>query len=116
MVGKQIHEIRKKKGLTLTEVAHRANISKSYLSNIERDLNQNPSIYIIKKLAMVLNVDVKVLLNPNFIEETSSNLEKEWIELINELKDSGVEKDQIHEIKTLIEYMKWKNDHVGEKK
>jgi XRE family transcriptional regulator, master regulator for biofilm formation len=116
MVGRKIHEIRKKKGLTLTEVAERANISKSYLSNIERDLNQNPSIFIIKKLSMVLDVDVKVLLNPYFNEETQTNLEREWIELVNELKEFGVEKDQIHEIKTFIEYIRWKNDHVGEKK
>nr|WP_160722767.1 helix-turn-helix transcriptional regulator [Bacillus sp. USDA818B3_A] len=116
MVGRKIHEIRKKKGLTLTEVAERANISKSYLSNIERDLNQNPSIYIIKKLASVLDVDLKVLLNANSQEDAQLKLEPEWIELVNEIKDSGVEKDQINEIRKVIEYMKWKKDHVGDKK
>ncbi|MGQ4665879.1 helix-turn-helix domain-containing protein [Metabacillus halosaccharovorans] len=39
-----ICESRKQKGLTLSEVAKQAKISKSYLSNIERNLNLNPSL------------------------------------------------------------------------
>ena len=44
MIGKNIYWLRKEKGLTLSELAERANIAKSYLSNIERNINQNPSI------------------------------------------------------------------------
>ena len=43
MIGKNIAEIRKKRGYTLSELAELANISKSYLSNIERNINKNPS-------------------------------------------------------------------------
>lgn len=115
MIGRNIHEIRKKKGLTLSELAERANISKSYLSNIERSLNKNPSIYIIKKLAVVLNIDIKELLT-DLKEETQQQLEEEWIDFIYELKESGAEKEQIHEYRTLIEFIKWKNEQLGEKK
>ena len=37
MIGKNILRIRKGRALSLTELAERANIAKSYLSNIERN-------------------------------------------------------------------------------
>ena len=54
MIGKNIYLLRKEKGLTLSELAERANIAKSYLSNMERNINQNPSIQIVEKIAQVL--------------------------------------------------------------
>ena len=62
MIGKNIYQLRKKKGLTLSELADRAGVSKSYLSNIERELNQNPSLKVMKKITFVLGVDLKDLL------------------------------------------------------
>jgi XRE family transcriptional regulator of biofilm formation len=116
MIGKNIQEIRKKKGLTLSELAERASISKSYLSNIERDINQNPSIHIIKKLATVLDVDLNALLKTDNNEEITQYIESEWLDFVNELKESGVEIDQLHEYKTLIEFIKWKKELLGENK
>ncbi|WP_062109532.1 helix-turn-helix domain-containing protein [Bacillus niameyensis] len=110
MIGKNISEIRKRKGLTLTELAERAGIAKSNLSNIERNLNQNPSINIIEKIAVVLGVDVDTLLNTNTnVEAKQQEIEEEWIDLIHELKESGVEKEQIQGFKTLMEFIKWQN-------
>jgi XRE family transcriptional regulator of biofilm formation len=112
MIGKNIQEIRKKKGFTLSELAVRANISKSYLSNIERDINQNPSIHIINKLAVVLDVDLRALLKTDNNEEFAQYIESEWFDFVNELKRSGVEKEQIQEYKTLIEFIKWKKEQL----
>lgn len=109
MIGSNIQELRKKKGLSLSELAERTSISKSYLSNIERNLNQNPSIHIIKKLALVLDVDLKVLLKTNMNEEIQPCIESEWLEFVNKLKRSGIEKEQIHEYMPLIEFIKWNN-------
>ncbi|WP_090761623.1 helix-turn-helix domain-containing protein [Bacillus sp. OK048] len=106
MIGKNIYEIRMKKGLTLSALAERANISKSYLSNIERNLNQNPSIQVIKKIALVLDVDIKLLLKTLESKEDQQPPDKEWLDLVNELKESGIEKN---EYKTLIEFIKWQN-------
>jgi len=116
MIGNNIHEIRKKQGLTLSELAEKANISKSYLSNIERNLNQNPSIHIIKKIAEVLDVDLRKLLGSNINEAAQPYFESEWIEFINELKKSGIEKEQIKEYKTIFEFIKWKNENMREQK
>ncbi|MDP4083174.1 MAG: helix-turn-helix domain-containing protein [Bacillota bacterium] len=116
MIGKNILEIRKKKGYTLSELADRAGISKSYLSNIERNLNMNPSIHVMKNIAIVLEVDLKILLKTEASHEEQVNSDSEWIELVKELKDSGIEKDQIHEYKTLIEFIKWQNQNLEAKK
>lgn len=113
MIGRNIYEIRMKKGLTLSELAERASISKSYLSNIERNLNQNPSIQVVKKIAHVLNIDLKVLLKTEATDEYQQQQDKEWIEIINELKKSGIEKQ---EYKTLIEFIKWQNQNLETKK
>ena len=58
MIGNNIYRIRKQRGLTLSELAKKALISKSYLSNIERNLNKNPSIQVMEKIAAVLHVDL----------------------------------------------------------
>lgn len=108
MIGKNIYEIRKRRGLTLTELAERAGIAKSYLSNIERNLNQNPSINVIEKIASVLDVDLKELLGTGK-DEKESLLDNDWVDFVKELRDSGVEKDQIEEYKMLLDFIKWQN-------
>ncbi|MFJ7638126.1 helix-turn-helix domain-containing protein [Peribacillus sp. NPDC097206] len=110
MIGKNIAEIRKKRGYTLSELAKKSKISKSYLSNIERNINKNPSLEVMKKIATVLKVDLISLLKNGLEGEKSLLIEKEWIGFFNELKELGVEKNQLHEYKTLIEFIKWKNE------
>ncbi len=111
MIGKKIAELRKQKGYTLSELAEKTKISKSYLSNIERNLNKNPSLAIIKRIAKVLDVDLMTLLKNETNHNTNQYVEKEWADFIKELKDIGVEKDQLKQYKTLIEFIKWKNQN-----
>ncbi|MBY0145891.1 helix-turn-helix domain-containing protein [Neobacillus niacini] len=106
MIGKTIYQFRKQKGLTLTELAKRANLSKSYLSNIERNLNQNPSIEVVKRIAAVLDVELDIFLRPLHTNEVQQELDQELIDLAAELKETGI---KINEYKTLIEFIKWKN-------
>ncbi|RST72553.1 XRE family transcriptional regulator [Siminovitchia acidinfaciens] len=111
MIGKNICEIRKRRGLSLTEVANQAGIAKSYLSNIERGLNQNPSINVVERIACVLEVDLKALLKTeNSMEFSTQRLDEEWVDFVNRLEESGIEKKQIQEYKTLLEFIKWKNN------
>ncbi|GEN88764.1 MULTISPECIES: helix-turn-helix domain-containing protein [Oceanobacillus] len=118
MIGEKIKKIRKSRGLTLSECAKRANISKSYLSNIERNLNQNPSLQIIERLAGVLNVEVNT-----FISEESrigQIPETKWLQFVKDLKQSGVKTNDLQAFKTVIEFAKWqqenldKNDKAGD--
>jgi len=115
MIGKNIYQIRKNKGLSLSELAERAKISKSYLSNIERNLNQNPSVNMMEKIANVLDVEMQVLLTNEKIEDPRSSIESEWLDFVHQLKESGVDKEQIEEYKTLIEFIKWKNEQQKKK-
>lgn len=112
MIGKNIYEIRMKKGMTLSELAERAKVSKSYLSNIERNLNQNPSIQVTRKIAKVLDVDFKDLIN----DKEKPLPDKEWIDIAYQLKESGIDKEELKEYKTLIEFIKWQNQNIEAKK
>ncbi|WP_075981933.1 helix-turn-helix domain-containing protein [Bacillus massilinigeriensis] len=110
MIGKSIAEIREKKGLTLSQLSKLANISKSYLSNIERGINKNPSLEVIQKLAKVLETDLITLLKTGTELDSHIHIEKEWIDFVIELKELGLNKDQIQQYKTLIEFIKWQKD------
>lgn len=108
MIGKNISKIRQSRGLTLTELAERAGVAKSYLSNIERNVNQNPTINIIEKIAAVLEVEVNELINVDSSNKNQEKaLDKEWIEFVKELRESGAEKENIQEYKRLLEFIKW---------
>jgi XRE family transcriptional regulator, master regulator for biofilm formation len=116
MIGKNISEIRKSKGFTLTELADRAGIAKSYLSNIERNLNQNPSINVMEKIAFVLDVELKTLLKTETNNEPKpQQLDQEWVDFVKELIKSGIEKEQIQEFKTVLEFIKWQNNQEVKK-
>ncbi|WP_054028526.1 helix-turn-helix domain-containing protein [Bacillus sp. FJAT-28004] len=106
MIGERIQMLRKRKGLSLTELSQRAGVAKSYLSSIERGLQQNPSIQFLEKVGTVLNVTVEEFLNND--EKTDrkpDHLDTEWAELVREAMASGVSKDQFKEF---LEFNKWK--------
>jgi XRE family transcriptional regulator, master regulator for biofilm formation len=111
MIGTNIYIIRKKRGISLSELSERAKISKSYLSNIERNLNMNPSIQVIEKIAKGLNVDLKDVIRTDEKQGSSTQIDREWIDFIEELKNSGIHKEQIHEYKSLIEFIKWQKNN-----
>ncbi|MED1205203.1 helix-turn-helix domain-containing protein [Heyndrickxia acidicola] len=112
MIGKNIYEIRKRKKLSLSSLAERAGISKSYLSNIERNVHQNPSIQVLNKIAKILEVDLVTLVgnDVNSRPKKEDIPDNEWMEIVNKMKETGIEKEQIEEYKTLIEFIKWKNE------
>ncbi|KRE51281.1 helix-turn-helix domain-containing protein [Paenibacillus sp. Soil522] len=105
MIGERIQMLRKRNGLSLTELSQRAGIAKSYLSSIERGLQQNPSIQFLEKVSGVLNVTVEELLNSDQSGRKSDHLDHEWADLVREAMASGVSKDQFKEF---LEFNKWK--------
>lgn len=106
MIGERIQMLRKRKGLSLTELSQRAGVAKSYLSSIERGLQQNPSIQFLEKVGIVLNVTVEDFLNNDEnIDHKPDHLDNEWADLVKEAMASGVSKDQFKEF---LEFNKWK--------
>lgn len=106
MVGKRVQQLRLKRGMSLSELAEKAGVSKSYLSTIERDVQSNPSIQFLEKIASVLNVQTDTFLQPDDpVDQTM--LDEEWYQLVREAMDSGVSKEQFREF---LEFNKWRID------
>lgn len=62
MIGKRIQTLRRERQLSLSELSRRANVAKSYLSAIERDVQTNPSLQVIERISRVLDVPVQSLI------------------------------------------------------
>ncbi|ARU61003.1 hypothetical protein CBW65_07810 [Tumebacillus avium] len=118
MLGAKIRQLRKEKGLSLGELAQRADCAKSYLSDIERGVRDNPSIQFIEKIALVLEVPTEFFLDKSYTtaEMLASELAPEMVELVKQLDlgwlqltqqaaASGLTKEQFQEF---IEYARWK--------
>ncbi|MFB4472009.1 helix-turn-helix domain-containing protein [Oceanobacillus caeni] len=93
MIGEKIKQLRKEKKMSISELAERAGVAKSYLSSIERNLQSNPSIQFIEKISEVLGVTVNELLNNETKQSIEyDTLDNEWLDIVREAMDSGVTK------------------------
>lgn len=107
MIGEYIKKARLEKGLSLTETAKKADIAKSYLSNIERDVNKNPSLKVLEKLANVLEIDLSDFVQK--VQVSHQHEDNEWYHIVDELRTMKVKKSQMDEYKLLLDYIKWRN-------
>lgn len=104
-MGERIHHLRLEKGLSLSELADKADVAKSYLSNVERNIQSNPSIQFIEKIADALQAPIHVLLYGELSPTEEEPLDSEWFRLVQEAMASGVSK---REFKEFLEYQKWR--------
>lgn len=106
MIGDRVKKLRLEKKMSLSELAEQAGVAKSYLSSLERNLQRNPSIQFLEKIAAVLNVPVDNLIHEQINKE---DLDREWINLVKEAMNSGVSKEQFRDF---LEFNKWRlNNH-----
>jgi XRE family transcriptional regulator of biofilm formation len=105
MLGKRVKELRMEKGFSLSELAEKAGVAKSYLSSIERDIQSNPSIQFLEKICLVLEVPLETFLHNKTTPH--ERLDEEWLNLVREAMDSGISKDQFLEF---LQYNKWRKD------
>ncbi|WP_163099386.1 helix-turn-helix domain-containing protein [Peribacillus alkalitolerans] len=112
MVGNLIKQIREQKGYSITELADKAGVSKSYLSYIERGIQQNPSLQVLSRLAKTLDTNVESLLHhedkKNLLKTTS--IDEEWVSLIQDAIHQGVTKD---ELSYYLDFVKFRKDNGG---
>ncbi|MBO8157930.1 MAG: helix-turn-helix domain-containing protein [Bacillaceae bacterium] len=104
MIGEKIKELREQKNMSLTELAKRAGIAKSYLSSIERGIQKNPSIQKLEKIAKVLDIDLHQLIQNHENDMELDGLDPDWIDLAREAMESGISKEQFKEF---LEFSKW---------
>jgi XRE family transcriptional regulator of biofilm formation len=103
MIGDRVKQIRLEKKMSLSELAEQAGVAKSYLSSLERNLQKNPSIQFLEKIAGVLNIPVEHLIHEQI---DKSQLDSDWMNLVKDAMNSGVSKDQFREF---LEFTKWRN-------
>jgi XRE family transcriptional regulator, master regulator for biofilm formation len=102
MIGERVKKIRLEKKISLSELADQAGVAKSYLSSLERNLQRNPSIQFLEKIASVLNVPVDQLIHEQINKD---ELDTDWMTIVKEAMQSGVSKDQFREF---LEFNKWR--------
>lgn len=110
MVGERLKELRLEKGYSISELAELAGVSKSYLSYIERDVQKNPSLQFLKKIASTLETEVEDLLGPSSSEDLSNDfvLDEEWSHLLNKAIEEGMSKNDFKEFRDYLKFRKWK--------
>lgn len=94
-IGEKIKAVRKKNGLTQAMLAEKANMSRSYLADVERD-RYNPSVDTLKAIADALNIPVTQLLedeqsihNPNALSpKEERDIAKDLEKMVNDLHSS----------------------------
>lgn len=107
MIGERIRVLRLGKGWSISELADKANVAKSYISSMERDIQKNPSIHMLEKVAEALEVPVDAILHAPE-REPKERLNDDWLELVREAMASGVTKEQFREY---LEFNRWKRTH-----
>ena len=102
MIGLQIKELRTQKGYSLSQLAQKAGVSKSYLSYIERDMQKNPSLHFLSKVAGTLDVPVDQFLTGE------TELDKDWNTLVRRAIQEGMSKEDFLQYCEYIKFAKWK--------
>lgn len=121
MIGSRIKDLRKQRKLSITELAKRAGVSKSYLSYIERDVQKNPSLQFLSKIATTLDTSIEYLLGED--QDNQDELDGEWTKLLQQAIDDGLSKEDFREFQQFIQFRNWQNgqeeistNHNGGKK
>lgn len=107
MVGEKIKSLRIRKKYSITELSEKAKVSKSYLSYIERGIQENPSLQVLSRLAKTLDTTVEYLMG----HEIKSNnngipIDQEWLLLVDEAIKNGISKE---DFSYYLDFVKYKN-------
>lgn len=109
LIGEKIKKLRTEKRMSISELAEKANVAKSYLSSIERNIQTNPSIQFIEKISSVLGVSANDLLRDQS-EINRDELDNEWLNIVQEAMNSGVSKEEFKEFLAFNRWRKSQND------
>ncbi|MFJ5964510.1 HTH-type transcriptional regulator SlrR [Bacillus sp. NPDC093026] len=117
MIGKVIRIYRKRKGYSIHQLAEDAQISKSYLSKIERGVHRNPSVQFLKKVSSSLEIDLQELLDAETIMFHQSEGEQKWREHLVNAVQSGMPKEELYKLlQTFRKEQETKTLHVTHRK
>ncbi|HTG69922.1 MAG TPA: helix-turn-helix transcriptional regulator [Candidatus Udaeobacter sp.] len=114
MIGERIKSLREKKGYSITKLADLAGVSKSYLSYIERNMQNNPSLQVMAKIAAPLDSNIEYLLGEEHLPKIHEEemLDEEWQLIIKNAVDEGMSKGDFQALKDLIRSNMWKESRT----
>ncbi|TFE01725.1 helix-turn-helix domain-containing protein [Jeotgalibacillus salarius] len=102
MIGQKIKVLRQNKGYSISQLAVKARVSKSYLSNLENNKKNNPSIIVLSRIATTLDSTVDELIAGEDLEKAM--IDDEWIELLQKGVNSGMSKKEFTEFQIYLQY------------
>jgi XRE family transcriptional regulator of biofilm formation len=86
MVGELVKNYRVKRGLSLSKLAERAGVDKSYLHSIERNVDPIPSIQFLEKIAPILGIAIDTLL----AECSDQTFDPVWNDIVTKVLERGL--------------------------
>jgi transcriptional regulator with XRE-family HTH domain len=95
-IGDRIKSIRKERGITQTDLAIKAGMSRTYLADIEGN-RYTPSLNILKVIAETLNIRISEI-----IEDEEMELSESYIKVVQSAKKSGIKPERLA---ALIEFL-----------
>ncbi|MBT2693906.1 helix-turn-helix domain-containing protein [Bacillus sp. ISL-55] len=105
-VGEKIKSLRLEKKYSISELSERANVSKSYLSYIERGIQGNPSLQVLSRLADNLDTTVEYLMGQQNMKAARMPVDEEWAGLVDEAIKNGISKE---DFAYYLDFMKFKS-------
>jgi XRE family transcriptional regulator of biofilm formation len=79
--------------MSISELSAKSGVAKSYISSLERNLQTNPTILVLEKIARILCIKVDALLN----EKAGKGMDEEWLEIMQDVMGSGISKEEMRE-------------------
>jgi transcriptional regulator with XRE-family HTH domain len=108
ILGEKIKKLRKGKNLTLEALANKANISKSYLWELENNDSKKPSAEILSQIADHLEVTTDFLLDKNNRNPTEIENDESFFRNYKNLESS--KKEQLRDIMNILKKTGSKDD------
>ncbi|MEX6700367.1 helix-turn-helix domain-containing protein [Peribacillus frigoritolerans] len=93
MIGYRVKSLREERKMSITELSAKSGVAKSYISSLERNLQTNPTILVLEKIARILCIKVDALLN----EQADKSMDEEWLEIMQDVMGSGISKEEMRE-------------------
>ncbi|SNS62654.1 XRE family transcriptional regulator, master regulator for biofilm formation [Bacillus sp. OK838] len=93
MIGYRVKSLREERKMSISELSTKSGVAKSYISSLERNLQTNPTILVLEKIARILCIKVDALLN----EQADKVMDEEWMAIMQDVMGSGISKEEMRE-------------------
>lgn len=93
MIGYRVKSLREERKMSISELSTKSGVAKSYISSLERNLQTNPTILVLEKIARILCIKVDALL----YEQADKVMDQEWMDILHDLMTAGISKEEIRE-------------------